>query len=69
VVPASLNSVSSGVLARSAARYLPRHRYSGGEGDVEPIDVGRLALALAVDADWESCIDCRDLEPWVLGSI
>jgi hypothetical protein len=28
-----------------------------GEADVEPIDVGRIALALADDADWE--VVCR----------
>lgn len=55
---AALNSVPSGILSLDRLRDICRGTAAAtGETDVEPIDVGRIALALADDADWE--VVCR----------
>jgi hypothetical protein len=59
---AALNSAPSGVLSLDRLRDICRGTAAAaGAGDVEPIDVGRIALALAGEADWE--IVCRPSRP------
>ena len=59
---AALNSAPSGVLSLDRLRDICRGTAAAaGEEDVEPIDVGRIALALTGDADWE--VVCRPLRP------
>jgi hypothetical protein len=59
---AALNSAPRGVLSLDRLRDICRGTAAAtGEGDVEPIDVGRIALALNGDADWE--IVCRPSRP------
>jgi hypothetical protein len=59
---AALNAVPSGVLSLDRLRDICRGTAAAtGEPDVEPIDVGRIALALAGDADWE--LVCRPSRP------
>jgi hypothetical protein len=59
---AALKSAPSGVLSLDRLRDICRGTAAAaGEEDVEPIDVGRIALALAGDADWE--VVCRPSRP------
>jgi hypothetical protein len=59
---AALNSVPSGVLSLDRLRDICRGTAAAaGETDVEPIDVGRIALALTGHADWE--VVCRPSRP------
>jgi hypothetical protein len=58
---AALNSAPGGVLSLERLRDICRGSAAAeGEADVEPIDLGRVALALADEADWE--IVCRPLQ-------
>ena len=58
----ALNSAPSGVLSLDRLRDICRGTAAAtGERDVEPIDVARIALALAGDADWE--VVCRPSRP------
>ena len=55
---AALNAAPSGVLSLDRLRDICRGTAAaGGKADVEPIDVGRIALAINGDADWE--VVCR----------
>jgi hypothetical protein len=59
---AALSSAPSGVLSLDRLRDICRGTAAAtGEADVEPIDVGRIALALTGDADWE--VVCRPSRP------
>jgi len=59
---AALNSAPTGVLSLDRLRDICRGTAAAtGEEDVEPIDVGRIALALTGDADWE--VVCRPSPP------
>jgi hypothetical protein len=59
---AALNLAPSGVLSLDRLRDICRGTAAAtGAGDVEPIDVGRIALALNGDADWE--VVCRPSRP------
>ena len=59
---AALKSAPSGVLSLDRLRDICRGTAAAaGEEDVEPIDVGRIALALTGDANWE--VVCRPLRP------
>ena len=55
---AALNASPDGVLSLDRLLDICRGTAAAeGEEDVEPIDLGRIALALAGDADWE--VVCR----------
>ena len=59
---AALNLAPSGVLSLDRLRDICRGSDAAtGEGDVEPIDVGRIAPVLDGDADWE--VVCRPSRP------
>jgi hypothetical protein len=59
---AALNGAPGGVLSLDRLRDICRGTAAAeGEEDVEPIDLGRVALALAGDPNWE--VVCRRARP------
>jgi hypothetical protein len=59
---AALNSTPSGVLSLDRRRDICHGTAAAtGEADVEPINVGHVALALTGNADWE--VVCRPSRP------